>query len=233
MSTTTTQTQTDTWVHYHDGGVPGRRRVLKGAAAKETFTALPKIDFQRIYSDSLEDRKELAREVGAACRDIGFFYAVNHGVDETVLEGTFDALKQYFALPTDVKMETHNQKTEKFRGYEAFLEGKLDPSTRGGMLESSLFIHPLHSEANRSLTPPPRPQRRLSHGRGLYRPRTTLPPHVDAPASRPHPTQPMAHTPIRPLLPSRNLPLLPLHVRVQQAHATHLRPCPRPPRNPL
>jgi isopenicillin N synthase-like dioxygenase len=105
---------------------------LTGKAAKETFTEVPKIDFQRIYSDNLEDRKELAKEVGAACRDVGFFYAVNHGVDETMLDDTLEALKKYFALPTDVKMETHNQKTEKFRGYEAFLEGKLDPSTRGG-----------------------------------------------------------------------------------------------------
>jgi len=178
MSTTTTQTQTDTWVHYHDGGVPGRRRVLKGAAAKETFTALPKIDFQRIYSDSLEDRKELAREVGAACRDIGFFYAVNHGVDETVLEGTFDALKQYFALPTDVKMETHNQKTEKFRGYEAFLEGKLDPSTRGDLKEGFLMGEDFTDPEQLSLltsTPPPH----------VHTPRNQWPTHPSALFFRP------------------------------------------------
>ena len=132
MSTTETQTQTQTWVNYHDGGVPGRRRVLTGTAAKQTFNSLPRIDFRRIYSDNLSDRKELAKEVGAACRDVGFFYAVNHGVDEEMLNDTFEALKRYFSLPTEVKMETHNQKTEKFRGYEAFLEGKLDPSTRGG-----------------------------------------------------------------------------------------------------
>ena len=64
---------------------------------------------------------------------------MNHGVDDDILEGTFDALKEYFALQTDVKMETHNQKTEKFRGYEAFLEGKLDPSTRGGNVFSGFI----------------------------------------------------------------------------------------------
>jgi isopenicillin N synthase-like dioxygenase len=127
-----TETTTETWVHFHDGGVPGRRRVLTGKAAQETFTEVPKIDFQRIYSDNLDDRKELAKEVGAACRNVGFFYAVNHGVEGEVLDDTFKALEKYFALPTKVKMETHNQKTPKFRGYEAFLEGKLDPSTRGG-----------------------------------------------------------------------------------------------------
>jgi hypothetical protein len=132
MSATETQTETETWVNYHDGGIPGRRRVLTGKAATQTFNEVPKIDFQRIYSEKLEDRKELAKEVGAACRDIGFFYAVNHGVEEELLADTFEALKKYFALPKNVKMETHNQKSAKFRGYEGYLEGKLDPSTRGG-----------------------------------------------------------------------------------------------------
>lgn len=115
MSTTTTATET-AWVHYHDGGIPGRRQVLTGAAAKPTFSELPRIDFQRIHSDDLGDRQQLAKEVGAACRDIGFFYAVNHGVDESLLEETFKASRQFFSLPTEVKMEVHNQKTSKFRG---------------------------------------------------------------------------------------------------------------------
>ncbi|KAI8935931.1 hypothetical protein NX059_007438 [Plenodomus lindquistii] len=106
---------------------------------KTTFEAVPKIDFRRIYSNNFDDRKDLAREVGAACRDVGFFYAVNHGVDEKVLVDTFAALKKYFALPEVIKMETHNQKTEKFRGYEAFLEGKLDPNTRGDLKEGFLM----------------------------------------------------------------------------------------------
>lgn len=142
MSATETQTETGPWVHYHDGGMPGRRRVLTGHAAKQTFNQVPKIDFRRIYSNDIGDRKELAKEVGAACRDVGFFYAVNHGVEEELLSETFDALRKFFALPTDVKMEMHNQKSTKFRGYEGFLEGKLDPSTRGGtLLHSSISSH--------------------------------------------------------------------------------------------
>ncbi|KAJ8116459.1 hypothetical protein OPT61_g2113 [Boeremia exigua] len=138
---TTTITAEDTWVHYHDGGIPGRRRILTGAATKATFNELPKIDFRHIYSNELSDRQQLAREVGDACRNVGFFYAVNHGVDERLLEDTFEASKRFFDLPTEIKMEVHNQKTSKFRGYEAFLEGKLDPNTRGGM---SLDNTPLH-----------------------------------------------------------------------------------------
>lgn len=145
MSTTTTTTKVsppirqdskseeEAYVHYHDGGVFGKRRILTGAAAKPTFTELPRIDMRRLYSEDLNDRQALAKEVGAACRDVGFFIAENHGVDEKILDGTFEALRKFFDLPTEVKMETHNQKSSKFRGYEGFLEGKLDPSTRGGM----------------------------------------------------------------------------------------------------
>lgn len=111
-----TEIESETYVHYHDGGVPGKRRVLTGKAALPTFNEVPKIDMRRIYSDNIEDRKELAEEVGAACRDVGFFYAVNHGVDQHLLDDTFSAVKRFFDLPTEVKMEVHNQKTEKFRG---------------------------------------------------------------------------------------------------------------------
>ena len=90
---------------------------MTGITAKPTFNELPRIDFKRIYSDKLSDRQELAKEVGAACRDVGFFYAVNHGVEESLLDETFDALKKFFDLPTEIKMEVHNQKTPKFRGF--------------------------------------------------------------------------------------------------------------------
>lgn len=115
MSTITSTV--DEWVHYHDGGVPGRRRVLTGAAAKATFNELPKIDFRRIYSDKVSDRQSLAKEVGEACRNVGFFYAVNHGVAESLLDDTFEATRRFFELPKEVKIEVHNQKSPKFRGY--------------------------------------------------------------------------------------------------------------------
>lgn len=164
MSTTTTTTttkppasetkaETDAYVHYHDGGIPGKRRILTGAAAKPTFTELPRIDMRRMFSSSLADRQELAREIGAACRDVGFFFAANHGVDEEVLDSTFEAMEKFFGLPTDVKMETHNKKSVKFRGYEAFLEGRLDPSTRGGMSNFPVLVPlPLYQTPKRIQT---------------------------------------------------------------------------------
>ncbi|KAF2877833.1 2OG-Fe(II) oxygenase [Massariosphaeria phaeospora] len=180
MSTTTTTTTEpapstdDEWVHYHDGGVPGKRRILTGPAAKPTFTELPRIDFRRIYSDSLAERQELAAEVGAACRDVGFFYAVNHGVDDAMLQATFEAVQRFFALPTDVKMEAHNQKSRLFRGYEAFLEGRLDPRTRGDLKEGFLMgedaTDPEQHRPPTPLTSSPRNQWPTSPSAAFFRP---------------------------------------------------------------
>lgn len=39
---------------------------------------IPIIDVSRIYSENLEDRKAVAREVREASHNIGFFYVVNH-----------------------------------------------------------------------------------------------------------------------------------------------------------
>ncbi|CAI6341586.1 unnamed protein product [Periconia digitata] len=152
MSTTTTTTTQ--YVHYHDGGKPGRRPILTGSSAKPTFESVPKIDMRRIYSPHLSDRQSLANDVGAACRDVGFFYAVNHGIDEELLDRTFDAVKRFFGLEEDVKMECHNQKTERFRGYEGVLEGKLDPGTRGDLKEGFLMGEDF-TEPEQNLTPLP------------------------------------------------------------------------------
>jgi isopenicillin N synthase-like dioxygenase len=201
MSATETQTETEQYVHYHDGGAPGKRRILTGKAAKPTFNSLPRIDMRRMFSEDLADRKELATEVGAACRDVGFFIAVNHGVDQEMLDDTFDAVKKYFDLPTEIKMESHNQKTEKYRGYEAFLEGKLDPSTRGGMFQS--LRHRVFGQLMQF-----RSERRLPHGRRRNRPRAKPPNY----ASNRKTSESMANGSRSRVLSSRNLPVLQPHV---------------------
>ncbi|SPO03119.1 related to gibberellin 20-oxidase [Cephalotrichum gorgonifer] len=70
-----------------------------------TLEKIPIIDAARIWSDDLEDRKAVAREVRAASRDIGFFYLVNHGIDPKYAEATMNKAKEFFALPEEKKME--------------------------------------------------------------------------------------------------------------------------------
>ncbi|KAL5342486.1 hypothetical protein BJX70DRAFT_292329 [Aspergillus crustosus] len=70
-----------------------------------TLEKIPVIDAARIWSESLQDRTEVAEEIRAASRNIGFFYLINHGVDESYAKGTFEQAKRFFALPEEKKME--------------------------------------------------------------------------------------------------------------------------------
>lgn len=110
----------------------GSRPVLRGENAKETFESIPVIDVSGLFSSNVEDRKKVASEIGKACRTVGFFYAQNHSVPEDVIESTFEAIKGFFALPLEDKMEVHLHKNAALRGYEPVFETNLEGAGRGG-----------------------------------------------------------------------------------------------------
>lgn len=74
---------------------------------------LPVID----VSELLEGRAgaRAAAQIGAACRDTGFFYAVGHGVAAETLTRLSDASWRFFALP-----EAEKRKVEMARGGRAW-----------------------------------------------------------------------------------------------------------------
>ncbi|KAF3003360.1 hypothetical protein E8E14_004001 [Neopestalotiopsis sp. 37M] len=127
------------YVYYHEGGVPGKRPILTGSAAKPAFSELPRIDISRAYSSDPQDRRQLATEVNDAFTNVGFFYAVNHGVEPEIVADIFAAMRRYFALPEDVKMEAYSRQNHKFRGYEPMFSTRLDPTTRGDLKEGFLM----------------------------------------------------------------------------------------------
>lgn len=45
----------------------------------------------------------LAAELDRACKETGFFYIANHGVNETALNAVFGATRRYFAMPEEVR----------------------------------------------------------------------------------------------------------------------------------
>ena len=73
--------------------------------AQASSIHMPVIDLTGAFSPSLEDRRAVAQKIGAACRDIGFFYVTGHGVPAAVIERTVDASKAFFARPREDKMK--------------------------------------------------------------------------------------------------------------------------------
>src|SRR5499427_3832013 len=65
---------------------------------------IPVVDVGALISETT-DRYSVATRIGEACRDCGFFYIVNHGVDEHLQRQIEDASRQFFAQDTETKLE--------------------------------------------------------------------------------------------------------------------------------
>lgn len=74
---------------------------------------LPVIDVSDLIAG--RDGARAAGEIGAACRDLGFFYAVGHGISADTLARLSDASWRFFALP-----EAEKRKVEMARGGRAW-----------------------------------------------------------------------------------------------------------------
>ena len=64
---------------------------------------VPEIDFAPFLAGNEHDKRRVAREIGAACEGIGFFYLIGHDVSDDVTTGIFAAAREFFALPHAVR----------------------------------------------------------------------------------------------------------------------------------
>src|SRR5262252_5130037 len=78
---------------------------------------IPVVDVGALISETT-DRYSVATRIGEACRDCGFFYIVNHGVDEHLQRQIEDASRQFFAQDTETKLEIRMSRGGRaWRGY--------------------------------------------------------------------------------------------------------------------
>jgi len=65
---------------------------------------IPIVDLSGLSSGP-EARRDVAAQIGGACREYGFFYVVGHGVDERLQEDLERSSRQFFARPLEARME--------------------------------------------------------------------------------------------------------------------------------
>jgi isopenicillin N synthase-like dioxygenase len=75
-------------------------RDYAGAAAQ-----IPVIDFGLALTGEPDALRNLAAAVRHACENVGFFYALNHGVPEALIDRAFAASRQFHALPLSAKLK--------------------------------------------------------------------------------------------------------------------------------
>jgi hypothetical protein len=97
--------------------------------------ALPVIDLSS-WGDGDRALADVAARVGAACRDVGFFYVVNHGVGGDLMSEAFAQSKAFFALPFAEKQAIAIEKIGGNRGYSGLMHEALDPKQGPDMKEA-------------------------------------------------------------------------------------------------
>ncbi|MFW2389993.1 MAG: 2-oxoglutarate and iron-dependent oxygenase domain-containing protein, partial [Polyangiales bacterium] len=84
----------------------------------DSFSEIPIVDFARWHEGTAAERRAFTDEVSAVCHQVGFFIAVNHGVDPALTESLFATMKRLFALPVEIKQQIDKRKSRHFRGWE-------------------------------------------------------------------------------------------------------------------
>ena len=87
---------------------------------------VPVIDVSHLRGGDLEQRLVVAAEIGLACREVGFFYCVGHGITDISRESVFYESKRFFALPEEEKFAIARDKVGNNRGYVGLATERLD-----------------------------------------------------------------------------------------------------------
>ncbi|OQE20802.1 hypothetical protein PENFLA_c016G02657 [Penicillium flavigenum] len=77
---------------------------------------IPVVDFAGWNTES--SRQQIAQDIVAACKNVGFVYIVNHSLPESMLDEAFSWSKLFFELPQDEKLKApHPEGWAVHRGY--------------------------------------------------------------------------------------------------------------------
>ena len=87
---------------------------------------MPIIDLKGFDVNDEASVARVAAEIGAACREVGFFYVINHGVEQSLVEDVFAQSKSFFAKPLAEKLEVSMDKVGGNRGYIKVMGEVLD-----------------------------------------------------------------------------------------------------------
>ncbi|TIA32774.1 Clavaminate synthase-like protein [Aureobasidium pullulans] len=114
MATTVTHTKLQLRTAYG----PVFRDVLINPPRLATAEEIPVIDFADLYGDA-EARLRFSQKIKHAATAYGFFYAKNHGIDETVIEKARKQALTFFKQPAEEKLKVSTAKSRFFNGYSA------------------------------------------------------------------------------------------------------------------
>lgn len=97
---------------------------------------IPVVDVTGLTSQDPRARVAVAREIGTACRSIGFFAIQGHGIPASRIDDAFAAARAVFALPPEAKRELAIGLHGHNRGYVGMGVEALDEHTAPDLKEA-------------------------------------------------------------------------------------------------
>jgi len=78
---------------------------------------VPVIDLEPLLAGTPNGQAVVARQIGAAARDIGFFAVANHGVSAGLVSDVFAAAQTFFAQPEARKADVAMERSPHYLGF--------------------------------------------------------------------------------------------------------------------
>lgn len=76
-------------------------------SAPSTHSFVPIIDIAPYLAGTPEGKRRVAAQIGRACREIGFYVIVGHGLDPAMIDQVEAVSREFFDLPLEEKMNLH------------------------------------------------------------------------------------------------------------------------------
>ena len=97
---------------------------------------IPVIDMKPLFEGGETGRKQVAEQIGEACRGIGFFYVAGHGVPASLREKVFAKAKEFFDSPEELKRKSLYSAASGNRGFIPMKGESLDPTKAPDLKEA-------------------------------------------------------------------------------------------------
>jgi isopenicillin N synthase-like dioxygenase len=102
----------------------------------DTRSLIPIVDVAPLLAGNAQGERAVARQIGDACRGIGFFYITGRGVTPETLKAVFDNAAMFFRSPTPFKTRSAFVGAGGNRGYIKLGGEALDPNKPADVKEA-------------------------------------------------------------------------------------------------
>lgn len=82
--------------------------------------AIPVVDLSKFVNGNDSERQEFVNKLGNAFHEVGFVGVINHGIPKSLVDGFYDASKEFFSLKKDIKNKYELKGMAGQRGYTSF-----------------------------------------------------------------------------------------------------------------